>query len=101
MQVTVAVNSAPLASTAVIVTTTPVFSVGNVSVTFVGDEVTVAVPGVTPINDDDNAYGVTPPLMVNTTLRSLHWVAATAATAGRAATPPEYTGCGQLVAVVV
>ena len=39
---------------------------------FEGDVAIVAVLGVTPASDDDSVYGVTPPLMVKTTLRSLH-----------------------------
>ena len=69
---TVEVNRAPFASTAVIVTTTPTLSVGNASVMFDGDVAIVAVPGVTPISDDERVYGVTPPLIVKTTLRPLH-----------------------------
>ena len=37
-----------------------------------GEVAIVAVTGVTPISDDESVYGVTPPLMVKTTLRSLH-----------------------------
>ena len=54
---------------------------------FEGDVEIVAVLGVTPASDDDSVYGVTPPLMVKTTLRSLHCVFGTAAIAGRGARP--------------
>lgn len=50
-QVTVDVNNTPLESTAVIVTTTPTLSVGNVKVIFEGEVAIVAVAGVTPTTD--------------------------------------------------
>ena len=54
---------------------------------FEGDVAIVAVLGVTPISDDESVYGVTPPLIVKTTLRSLHCVAGTAGIAARATLP--------------
>ena len=84
-QVAVDVNNTPLESTAVIVTTTPTFSVGNVKVMFEGEVAIVAVAGVTPTTDDERTYGAKPPLIVYTMLRPLHWVLGTAGIAARAA----------------
>lgn len=53
-QVAVDVNKAPFASTTVIVTTTPTFSVGKASVMLDGEVVIVAVSGVTPITEDES-----------------------------------------------
>ena len=66
---------------------------------FDGDVAIVAEPGVTPINDDESTYGVTPPLIVKTTLRSLHCLFGIAATAGRPNIAAVYTGCTQPVSV--
>ena len=62
----------PLASTAVIVTTAPIFNIGNVMVRFEGVVVTSAVGGITEALEDDTVYGTKPPLMVYATLRELH-----------------------------
>lgn len=87
---TVDVNSAPFASTAVMVTTTPTLSVGNVKVMFEGDVVTIAVAGETSINEEESVYGVTPPLMVNTTLRELQRLSGVASVS---VTGTTYVGC--------
>jgi len=68
------VNSVPFASTAVIVTTAPIFNIGNVIVTFEGAVVTTDVAGITEALDDDSVYGTNPPFMIYVTLREMHCV---------------------------